>query len=274
MFRSMCISVLIIAGATVLALGARSRPAGRTGRPDSKIVVIAHRGANKFAPENTLAAFRKAIELGCDYFELDVRRTKDGQLVLMHDGSVDRTTNGTGSVVDMTLAEIRALDAGIKRGEQWKGEKVPTFEEALTMSKGKIKVYVDNKAGPPAEVLRDIEKHGMLNQVVVYGGAESLREFKKLKPKVWIMPDHPRNIERLKALIEDLKPETIDGNLRSWTAEQVKVCHDLGTQVWVDNLGENDNEIGFEKALAMGVDAIQTDKPDLLIQYLKSKGRR
>src|SRR5438067_360181 len=140
MFRSVCILVLVVSGATTVALGARSGHHAATGKPDSRIVVIAHRGANKFAPENTLAAFRKAIELGCDYFELDVRRTKDGQLVLMHDGSVDRTTNGTGSVVDMTLAEIRALDAGTKRGEQWKGEKVPTFEEALTMSKGKIKV--------------------------------------------------------------------------------------------------------------------------------------
>src|SRR5205807_1804496 len=104
MFRSVFTVLLLIgSGSAALSIGARFRTSATAARPDARIVVIAHRGANKFAPENTLAAFRKAIELGCDYFELDVRRTKDGQLVLMHDGSVDRTTNGTGSVVDMTL---------------------------------------------------------------------------------------------------------------------------------------------------------------------------
>src|SRR2546423_13072452 len=95
---------------------------------EQRIIVIAHRGANKFAPENTLAAFRKAIELGCDYVELDVRRTRDGALILMHDRTVDRTTNGTGQVSELTLSQIRSLDAGSKAGAQWKGERVPTFE--------------------------------------------------------------------------------------------------------------------------------------------------
>src|SRR2546425_4771732 len=102
------------------------------------VVVIAHRGANKFAPENTLAAFRKAVDLGCDYVELDVRRTRDGALVLMHDSTVDSKTDGKGKVADLTLAEIKALDAGIKHGEEWKGEGKPTFDAALAACKSTI----------------------------------------------------------------------------------------------------------------------------------------
>src|SRR5258708_17028145 len=91
--------------------------AGQNDRPKN-ISVIADRGANRLAPENTLPAFNKAIEFGCDYVELDVRRTKDGKLVLMHDRTVDGKTNGHGAVSDMTFDEIRALDAGIKHGSE------------------------------------------------------------------------------------------------------------------------------------------------------------
>jgi glycerophosphoryl diester phosphodiesterase len=245
-------------------------PAPQTGR----VVVIAHRGANAFAPENTLAAFRKAIALGCDYVEMDVRQTRDGALVLMHDRTVDRTTDGTGSVADLTLAQIRALDAGRKRGPEWTGEKVPTFDEALAVCRGKIRVYVDWKSGPADQVIAAIERHRMLRDVVIYGSEEQLRAVKRLRPKVWIMPDHPGTIEGIMALARSLKPETMDGNLRDWTKEQVEAAHRAGAQVWVDNLGENDDEAGFRRALDMDVDAIQTDHPDLLLKYLKARGRR
>lgn len=238
-------------------------------RPAKRILVIAHRGAHADAPENTLAAFRRAIELGCDYVEMDVRRTKDGALVLMHDRAVDRTTNGTGNVADLTLAEIRALDAGSRRGARWAGEKVPTFEEALALCKGKIRIYVDNKAGPPEQVIALIEKHRMLRDVVIYDGVEELRAFKRLRPKVWIMPAHPQTIEQMEALARDLKPETLDGNLREWTQEQIDAAHRLGIQVWVDNLGFYDSEAGFRKAIEMGVDAIQTDHPETLLRLLR-----
>jgi glycerophosphoryl diester phosphodiesterase len=242
--------------------------------PGKRIPVVAHRGAHEEAPENTLAAFRQAIAIGCDYVELDVRETRDGELVLMHDATVDRTTMGTGAIADMDLAAIRRLDAGSKRGERWAGEKVPTFDEALEVCHGKMRVYVDHKAGSPERVLAAIERHGMLEEVVIYGSVENLRAFKKLRPRVWIMPDHPRTLEVMTALAQDLKPETLDGNLRTWTAEQVEAAHRLGVQVWVDNLGPNDNEEGFRRAIAMGVDAIQTDHPALLLKLLQELGRR
>ena len=239
-----------------------------------KIIVIAHRGIHTDAPENTLASIRKSIDAGCDYVELDVRRTKDGALVLMHNSTVNGTTNGRGKVEDLTLAEIKKLDAGARRGPKWTGEKVPTFDEALDACKGKIKIYVDHKAGSPAEVFAAIEKHGMIDNVVIYGSVANLREFKKINPRVWIMPDHPGSPEKIAALVKDLKPETLDGNIVKWTAEQVQAAHTAGAQVWVDNLGPLDNEEGARKAVEMGVDAIQSDVPEKVIAVLKKMGRR
>jgi glycerophosphoryl diester phosphodiesterase len=238
------------------------------------IVVIAHRGAHKTVPENTLAALDRAIELGCDYVEIDVRRTKDGALVIMHDASVNRMTNGKGKIEDLTLDEIRKLD--IVRGRK-SGEaiyKIPLFDEILARAKGRMKIYVDHKKAPPAEVLALIEKHGMLNDVVVYNGAaNTLREYKKLAPKVWIMPGHPRSVEAIEALAKDLKPETMDGSIKEWTAAEVEAAHHAGCQVWVDNQAGRDNEAGIKQAVELGVDAIQTDNPELVLNVLREMGR-
>jgi glycerophosphoryl diester phosphodiesterase len=152
--------------------------------------------------------------------------------------------------------------------------RIPTFDEALAVCRGKMKVYVDHKSGPPADVFAAIKRHEMVSNVVIYGGVESLRAFKKLEPSVWIMPDHPGSAEQIRKLVADLKPETLDGNLRDWTQEQVAAAHKAGAQVWVDNLGPNDNEAGFEKAVQFGVDAIQTDHPAALVQFLKKTGRK
>jgi len=263
------IALGLVAAALVSQQAGAEKPAAA-----KRIIVIAHRGEHTEAPENTLASIRKAIEVGCDYVEVDVRRTRDGALVLMHDSTVDRTTNGRGKVEALSLAEIRALDAGAKRGAAWAGEKVPTFDEALAACKGKIKVYVDHKAGPPAEILSAIEKHGMVRDVVIYGSVENLRAFKRLNPRVWIMPDHPGSPEKIVELVRDLKPETLDGNIVDWTAEQVQAAHRAGAQVWVDHPAGRDDEAGVRLSVEMGVEAIQTDAPAKVIGLLKNMGRR
>ncbi|MBU0718337.1 MAG: glycerophosphodiester phosphodiesterase family protein [Planctomycetes bacterium] len=235
-----------------------------------RVIVIAHRGAHGEAPENSLAAMRKAAELTCDYVEVDVRTTRDHELVLMHDGSVDRTTTGKGRIEDMTLAEIRELH--FKRGQP--NEKVPTFDEALAVCKGRIKVYIDHKNAAVADVLAAVERHKMLADVVVYGSVKTLREYKRLKPKVWIMPPHPGDAEEIRKLVADLKPETLDGNIVEWKPEHVKAAHEAGAQVWVDNPGIYDTESGVRKAIELGVDAIQTDHPERLIELLRSQKAR
>lgn len=115
------------------------------GSKEHDTLIVAHRGASSLAPENTISAFDKAVSLGADYIELDVQLTKDGELVVIHDVTVDRTTNGTGRVKNLTYAEIAALDAGSWFGPQFKGEKVPTLQTVLDRYEGKIGILIELK---------------------------------------------------------------------------------------------------------------------------------
>jgi glycerophosphoryl diester phosphodiesterase len=239
-----------------------------------KIIVIAHRGAHREAPENTLASLEKAIEIGCDYVELDVRRTKDGALVIMHDSSVNRMTNGKGRIADLTLEEIRKFEIKGRHGPKGAGLKVPTFDEMLDHAKGRMKIYVDHKQAPPSDVLAAIQRHGMLHDVVIYGNMKTLREYKKLAPDVWIMPGHPDSIADIESLCRDLKPETLDGNVVEWSRSQVEAAHRSGAQVWIDNRSNLDSEAGIKQDVELGVDAIQTDDPAAVLKVLKSMGLR
>ena len=108
-----------------------------------QIVAISHRGEHLQRPENTIPAFREAVRVGADFIEVDVRTTIDGKLVLSHDDTVDRCTNGTGKVSAMTFDQIEALDAGVKMGAEFARTRIPTFDEVLDLARGKIGIYVD-----------------------------------------------------------------------------------------------------------------------------------
>ncbi|PAV31045.1 glycerophosphodiester phosphodiesterase [Virgibacillus profundi] len=118
----------------------------QTMQQQQKMVNIAHRGASGHAPENTMSAFEKALEMKADFIEIDVQMTRDGKLVAIHDTTVDRTTNGTGSVGDYTLEELQQLDAGSWFGEEFAGEQIPTFEEIIDRYRGKIGILIELKS--------------------------------------------------------------------------------------------------------------------------------
>ena len=101
----------------------------------NKVRVAAHRGNSKYYPENTILGFKEALKLNVDQLEIDLHMTKDGEIIMMHDHKVDRTTNGTGLVRDFTLEEIKKLDAGSWKGEEFAGTQVPTFVEFLELLK-------------------------------------------------------------------------------------------------------------------------------------------
>ncbi|MBM7570147.1 glycerophosphodiester phosphodiesterase family protein [Aquibacillus albus] len=152
-------------------------------------IVAAHRGVPSLAPENTMAGYDLAYELGADMIETDLQRTKDGHLVIMHDYTVDRTTNGTGAVSSLTLEEIRQLDAGIKFGPEFEGEKVPTFREILQAYKGKdVVLLVELKAtGIEEQVIEEIEQEGMTNQVLIQSfNLSSVVKSHELKPEIGV----------------------------------------------------------------------------------------
>jgi len=149
---------------------------------------------------------------------------------------------------------------------------VPTFEEVLTLCRDKVYIYVDHKEAPTQQVFDAIKAHGMLKQVVVYNSPNELQEWKRIAPQIPVMPSLPGRYRIPDGIVEfekTLHAEVLDGNLREWTRELVDQAHAAGVKVYVDNLGENDNPAGFRKAIEMGVDGIQTDYPDRLINYLK-----
>lgn len=130
------------------------------GAPKGAIDVIAHRGASAYAPENTLAAFALAAEMGADWFELDCRLTKDGHVALLHDNDLKRSTNGEGLFTEKTLAELKTLDAGSWFSPDFAGEPLPTLGEALDLAKDRIGVYIEVKScaddGPLIQTLLGI----------------------------------------------------------------------------------------------------------------------
>lgn len=238
------------------------------------IAVIGHRAGAGIAPENTLAAIRQAIRLGIDYVEIDVRTSKDGTLVIMHDGGVDRTTNGHGPIRDLTFAEIRALKMKNRFGARFEAQQVPTFDEALTLCRGKVNIYLDHKEADTATVLEALRKHGMERNVIVYNGVEGVNGWKRIAPAIPVMPSLPDNFRRPGGVADFEKScpaEVLDGHFREWTRELVEQAHAAGVAVYVDIMGPDDNPAGYARAIEMGVDGIQSDYPDRLVRFLRER---
>jgi glycerophosphoryl diester phosphodiesterase len=141
-------------------------------------LVIAHRGDSGHRPENTLASFASALEIGAGLIELDVQLTADGQVVVLHDAEVDRTTTGRGDVRRMSLEELRTLSAGYPErfGDAWKGERVPTLAEALALVHGRARVMIeikkesvsdDDEGGIEARTIAEVRRQGLADQVAL-----------------------------------------------------------------------------------------------------------
>ena len=260
--------VLFVGGA------ASAEPASQSALADSghahRVVVIAHRGAHEVAPENTLAGIRAAINMGVDYVEIDAQTTRDGALVLMHDSRVDRTTNGTGAIRDLTLAEIRALDAGNKRGPEYAGERVPTIDEALALMRGKIAAYVDMKDASTDSIVAALRRNDLLASVI-YDSPTKLAAMLAIEPAIRTMPEYPRSPEALRQFTSTIRLDVVAvSRWANLTAEAVAACHAVGAEVFVDGMSHDDPE-GWGYAIDCGVDGIQTDRPAELLRYLRER---
>jgi glycerophosphoryl diester phosphodiesterase len=234
----------------------------------AQVVVVSHRGEHLAHPENTLPAFQAAIDAGADYFELDVRTTSDGKLVLMHDGTLNRTTNGTGRVRDLTFDQIRALDAGIKFNPQFAGTKVPTFEEALNLAHGKIGVYVDCKDLSPADLVNALRQADMLNNVVIYGGSGFLKGVLQLEPSLLAMPEAD-TAARLEERAANLKLRIAAFDNNDFKDDVIATAKHLSVRIYVDRLWTADKQEFWQDAVDRGADGIQTDHPADLVEYLR-----
>ncbi|MEO8129864.1 MAG: glycerophosphodiester phosphodiesterase family protein [Bryobacteraceae bacterium] len=228
----------------------------------ARVAVIAHRGEHIRHPENSLSGIRSAIALGADYVELDVRTTLDGRLVLMHDATIDRTTDGKGAVAELTFDRIRSFKLG--------SEQVPTFEEALQAAHGRIGVYVDAKSITPAALVHALETHDMRTECVVYGPPAFLKSVLSLRPEIRVMPE-ATSPEMLKTLVSELHPSVFAFDRRDFMEKTIAAAKGAGAGIYVDRLGDDDNAEAWQDAVARGAAGIQTDKPGELVQFLRGR---
>jgi glycerophosphoryl diester phosphodiesterase len=227
--------------------------------------VSAHRGNSEIAPENTLTSFQKTLEIGVDYIEIDVRTTKEGQLVILHDGSLDRTTTGKGRLKDFTLTELKNLSAGAKFSAEFESEKIPTLEETLSLvahwnatHKTKTNLYVDCKDVLVEPLLLALQKYKLLKDAVFYGSDEYLLALKKANKRLKIMPSL-KDEKQIPIKKKALKPYAFDVSWSILNTELVKQIHKEHIKVFTDVLGFYDISNNYLKAVEYKVDVIQTD---------------
>ncbi|MED2942224.1 glycerophosphodiester phosphodiesterase family protein [Bacillus swezeyi] len=249
-----------------------------------KVDVIAHRGASGYAPENTMAAFDRALKMKSDYIELDVQMSKDGELVVIHDTTVNRTTDIDSQlpvpVQDLTLDELRKLDAGSYFGSEFAGERIPTFEEVLDRYKGKIGMLIELKeparypgieekvAAALKERRMDKPKH---DKVIIQSfNFESVRKIHELLPSMptgvltWLSSD----LTNVKLKEFSGYADYVNANLKNVAADATLVSriHALGMKItpWTVR-----SRAEVAPLLQAGVDGIVTDYPD----YVPKKTR-
>lgn len=236
------------------------------------MLVIAHRGASGHAPENTLAAFRKALAMGATFVETDLQLSRDARFVAIHDSSVERTTNGQGAVHDLTLAELRRLDAGAWFGSQFAGERIPTLEEVLEFAKKHdVVFYLELKPagswGGEHALIGALRESGEIARTVVISFDPAiLAAIRKAEPTL------------MTGLLFDGQIEDPLGRAVDIGARQAVVRGDLVTPWMIGEARRRDlqvvcwtvNHPAHMRLLATaGVDGIMSDYPDRLIATLK-----
>ena len=231
------------------------------------VYVVAHRGAHEGIPENTLAAYKKAIELGADFVEIDLRATRDGKFVSVHNADVeDYTRDASGPVSGFTLAELQALDIGSRVGPEWADERIPRFEDTLELCLGRIAVYLDMKQGDVEKAAAIVREYGMTQEVLWYVGGAPLRTLREYCPECIVMPD-PGSEKSLKRILETVSPKVVASVWKHMSVTFAEACHAAGAKVIVDDDGPET----WESLLNWGVDGIQTDHVAELIALLRKR---
>ncbi|MGC8875140.1 MAG: glycerophosphodiester phosphodiesterase [Chloroflexia bacterium] len=230
------------------------------------IWAIAHRGASDKAPENTLVAFERALELGADALECDVHLSADGEVMVIHDETVDRTTDGHGTVSGMTLAELQQLDAGSWKDRRFAGQRIPTLAEVTELVRGRAQLFVELRGTSPelpARVVQVLRKGGVAEQAWLFAAdCPVLEELRQLAPEM-----HVRWREGMEAGDFVLTwPERL-------TAATVAVFRERGLRVFTtirDRVGNNDARLIASRMVELGIDGIICNRVWLLREVFGS----
>jgi len=242
---------------------------------NSRPLIFAHRGASAYAPENTLASFRLAAELGADGIELDTKLSSDGVAMVMHDQTVDRTTNGKGPISKLTADALHNLDAGSHFSSEFKGEPVPTLAEVFEAVGTRVYINVEltNYASPldalPARVADLIRKHSLIDRVIISSFHPlNLIRFRKLLPSVplALLAQQGKAGGWARSWVGDLFPHNaLHPYFSDVDATLVERVHRGGNKV---NVWTVNNEADIRRLLACKVDGIITDDPILAKKVL------
>ena len=260
---------------------------------ESSVIVVAHRADWRNFPENSLEAIQSAIEMGVDMLEIDVQRTKDGVLILMHDHNLDRTTTGSGNIADTNWEDIAKLNLKDHQGNVTT-YKVPKLEDALLACKDRIMINLDKADRYFDEVFAMLERTGTTNLIVMKGGqpANEVKEkFGKYLEKVIYMPvvniDKPESEQAIYDFLNDLKPLAFElcwNNPESQVPAKMEKALKGRSLIWYNTLwdwlcaGHNDDKAvdnpdgtwGY-MIDTLGARILQTDRPQLMIEYLRSR---
>ncbi|WP_054027848.1 glycerophosphodiester phosphodiesterase [Bacillus sp. FJAT-28004] len=238
-----------------------------------KTLTIAHRGAAGYAPENTIAAFKLAIEMKADFLELDIQLTKDGELAVIHDTEVDRTSNGRGKVLEFSMAQLSELDAGSWYSDKFEGERIPALSEVFTLCKGNIGLLIEIKApwlypGIEQKLAEELLAHGMLDEepasiIVQSFDQSSVKRFSAILPQVLVglLVYQPEDVTVEKLQETAAYADYVNPSLNLVTKNFVDTIHALGrkTTPWTVR-----STTEVKPLLDLGVDGIITDYPDYI----------
>ncbi len=219
--------------------------------------IVGHRGAAGYVPENTLLSFQTAIDIGCDRAELDVRLSKDDEVVVFHDEEVSRVTDGTGFVHELSLTELKKLNLS-------DNQKIPTLQEAIDLCRGKIDLQIELKAQrTPQLVTKILLKNNFVEYAIVTSfNSELLQEIKAMNPELKVGLLFREYSEEIWGLAEAIPLDIIGPRGNIVTDEIVNAARKLGKSVYAYHV--NDKKIG-DRLIALGVDEIGTDFPKLFI---------
>ena len=241
---------------------------------DSSFMAIAHRGASSYAPENTFAAFDLALSMGARHIELDVEATRDGHIVVIHDDTVDRTTDGSGPVAGQTLEALQALDAGSWFGKEFAGQRIPLFRDVLSRYKGRVHIHTEIK-GRSAQLSQRtadlVRQHGMTDQVTITSfqkvRLEEMRVYAPELPAGWLLAQVG---DGEIAQARELGLRQVCPRANIVTPELVRRLHAEGFAVRAWGVG---TEVLMWQVVEAGADGMTVNFPDKLIAYVASLRR-
>ncbi len=244
------------------------------------VLVAAHRAGHNGYPENSLSAFKHAIEIGVDIIETDVKVTRDSVVVLMHDGKIDRTTNGTGNPENYTWAELKQFRLKMPDGTLT-NETIATFEDALKLIKGKALVDIDIKTSHLKPVVNAVKRTGTEKQVFYFDNDyDALKEVLSYQPAAMLMP-RAYSYQMADSALNVFHPQVIHIDESFYTSKLTDMIRSNNARIWINALDGADNLIRKGKIdqaitdlLRFKANIIQTDEPEKLIPYLKAKGLR